>query len=300
MNKYISLAALGLLLLAMAFLIAHQMGLWDDFAFNPQAEQARQERVAGPPQVKMKVPPPDSEEGRRRTVGGDLPPLPSQSAIEGSLETKVENSSGQEIAPPGPPPRPGRKDEQVESPPAPPSPTQTVAAAKPQATAKTPPAPEPAPKPAPIVAPLPLPTKHAASEAAPAPAPAPAKTQSAPKPESAPTAEAPAAAVEAEARHGVITSITVKRDGQGALLSIVTAEPIGRYKYFTLQGPPRLVIDLIGSWKMSSRPRVEDNLAVKDVRLGLHKEWRRVVVDLINPRKTEVEQVSPTELRANF
>ena len=68
---------------------------------------------------------------------------------------------------------------------------------------------------------------------------------------------------------------------QGFKMSMVTAHGIGKYNHFFLDGPPKLVLDIKGKWKSNTDSvfRLKNDL-VKQVRIGEHDEFIRIVFDL--------------------
>lgn len=107
------------------------------------------------------------------------------------------------------------------------------------------------------------------------PVPPPARPAPAPTPKAAAPAPAPAAPVAAVAR------VTAIRAEAGALLQI-EGDGIwpGRYRFFALASPPRIVVDLIG---VELAPGVRAPAArapVDNVRVGRHEDRIRIVLDM--------------------
>ncbi len=67
---------------------------------------------------------------------------------------------------------------------------------------------------------------------------------------------------------------------RGFKMSMVTAHGVGKYNNFFLDGPPKLVLDIKGKWKLNTDSvfRVRNDL-VKQVRIGEHDEFIRIVFD---------------------
>jgi hypothetical protein len=69
----------------------------------------------------------------------------------------------------------------------------------------------------------------------------------------------------------------------GFNLMLVADTPIRQYKTFFLTDPSRLVIDLMGEWKISNQDKLQViNQRVKKIRFGVHQNKLRIVVDLNN------------------
>ncbi len=68
---------------------------------------------------------------------------------------------------------------------------------------------------------------------------------------------------------------------EGFKMAIITAHPVAEYNHFFLDGPPKLVLDIKGKWKLNTGSVFKaDNNLVKQVRIGEHDEFIRVVFDL--------------------
>ena len=79
----------------------------------------------------------------------------------------------------------------------------------------------------------------------------------------------------------VLHDITAQRRDSETRIMIQAGSPIKAYKYFSLNAPKRLVVDLIGKWKVPEKQRFEvKNDMVKGIRLGHYPDRLRIVVDL--------------------
>lgn len=104
----------------------------------------------------------------------------------------------------------------------------------------------------------------------------------------------PAAAAQstpAPAKPGVHTlkGISMSPAGSGVRLAISADSPF-QCKTFVLDSPPRLVIDLPGSWKGMQPPAAPQSALIKKVRLGKQAAGPRLVLDLNGPVKHRVER----------
>lgn len=79
-----------------------------------------------------------------------------------------------------------------------------------------------------------------------------------------------------------LTGISLKADGSDMILTL-TADKRFNYKSFTLAGPDRLVIDLIGEWKGVKVPGMPSNRLISKVREGKFEGAHRIVMDLKAP-----------------
>jgi hypothetical protein len=97
---------------------------------------------------------------------------------------------------------------------------------------------------------------------------------------------------------GNILQTTLKFRGRGMVLFIEADSPLP-VKYFVLNSPERVVVDLPGAWKNFKLPSVPTNMLVKDIRIGRQPDSDRIVIDLnrkvksdslirINDKKVEV------------
>jgi hypothetical protein len=77
----------------------------------------------------------------------------------------------------------------------------------------------------------------------------------------------------------VLKGIELSVSGQKAQLRI-EAEDSFPCKAFVLSNPPRLVIDLPGSWQKMHAPSVPANRLVKGVRIGIQEKGPRLVLDM--------------------
>ncbi len=115
---------------------------------------------------------------------------------------------------------------------------------------------------------------------------------------SQPAASDPVTPAELE-HENILRLVTVERRGGAMVLRFQADEPIGRYKYFTLNDPSRLVVDLIGEWEQKSPGvKVPQNELFRRIRFGRHDNKLRIVADLATTDYTEpvVVQDPPTEL----
>ncbi len=81
-----------------------------------------------------------------------------------------------------------------------------------------------------------------------------------------------------KATEKVIKKITVANIGDGVTVRLDSSE-MPSYNTIRLTSPERLVIDLNGTWKLRA-PGVPKNPYVSNVRIGLHKDGTRIVIDL--------------------
>ncbi|WP_147819010.1 AMIN domain-containing protein [Salidesulfovibrio onnuriiensis] len=124
------------------------------------------------------------------------------------------------------------------------------------------------PKPAPQPKPEPKPVKQA--EPAKKPTPAPEKQAE---------SKAPAAV------GGSITKLDLQATADGAFSVHARGDaPLGKVTYLWLKGPDRLVIDLVGTWRLRTRNvvRLEQGV-VKHMVAGEHKDRLRLVVHFRTP-----------------
>lgn len=138
---------------------------------------------------------------------------------------------------------------------------------------KTPPAAE-APKTPATAAPAPAAPLPVADE--PAPAPESRKAES-----KAQTAK-PARTQATPAR--TVTRFVVYARESGATIRLVGSSPIAFKEPFALKEPDRVVVDLVGDWKIKA-PGVPKNPLVTNVRLGKMDNRTRVVIDMNGPAR---------------
>jgi hypothetical protein len=177
-----------------------------------------------------------------------------------------------------------------------PAATETPAAAEPSAAAEGAPAPaQPAPakgkgkakaakQPEPAAA-KPAATEPAAapatkSQAKAAPAPAPAKAQAKPEPKAL-MAKTQAAAAKPTAASGTVIRVVAEEKPGEYQLVIYTSKPPAAFTKMFLTNPPRLVLDIAGSWKYAG-PGASDtgNAFIRHIRVGTHQDKFRVVLDM--------------------
>lgn len=99
----------------------------------------------------------------------------------------------------------------------------------------------------------------------------------------------------AKAGSKVVTSATLTMDGDVVTLRLQgTAAMQG--KTFLLSGPDRVVLDVVGDWKMEA-PRVPSNRMVRALRVGSQGTATRLVFDMkVKPVKARVTNVVPDTL----
>ncbi len=79
----------------------------------------------------------------------------------------------------------------------------------------------------------------------------------------------------------ILKSIEYQTSEDGFEVIINTNQTVGEYNSFFLHNPPRLVIDLKGSWNNEGRQIYEINAYwVKKIRTGMHPDKLRIVIDL--------------------
>ncbi len=158
---------------------------------------------------------------------------------------------------------------------------------------------------APLAAPEPRPVSGFAqapddvrTPTGPAPSPAPpAETMAAADPEPALPERPPAAAstaaptsaprqqagAQAPARPPRLRSLLARESGDRFLLELLHDGPRIRPRLIRLANPPRLILDLAGDWQAEEallQRRLIDGSIVRRVRVGLHPEKLRIVLDL--------------------
>jgi hypothetical protein len=144
-----------------------------------------------------------------------------------------------------------------------------VSPAPDQATAPAPQV-EPAPQAEPAKAPESTPVPAPASKPAPAPKPAPKPTPaSKPAPKPAPAKDAP----------GVIRSTALEVSPDGFVLTLSCDRPVGETDTMILSSPARLVLDLVGPWRLDG-PNVLRRAEgpVRHVVVGAHPDRMRFVI----------------------
>ncbi len=137
-----------------------------------------------------------------------------------------------------------------------------------------------------------------------------------PAPQAAkPTSQAVKAAPATPARKATPVASTVDKnqlrnikfrfapDGKGVRLEVSTSSSLEHFKFFNLDNPPRVVLDLLGSFKEhASTMNVPSNQLISGIRIGKHDEKLRIVADIKGkpPKSVDVERVSETELVVNI
>jgi hypothetical protein len=113
-----------------------------------------------------------------------------------------------------------------------------------------------------------------------------------PEPEKEPEKERPKP-VAAPKGARVLKAITPKASAGTFQAALLADGAIGSFKVYYLEGPPRVVLDLPGSWSAESKtlPPARGDLVGK-IRIGTHPDLLRVVFDLKTPGppKTQVKK----------
>ncbi|WP_029456730.1 AMIN domain-containing protein [Solidesulfovibrio alcoholivorans] len=192
--------------------------------------------------------------------------------------------------------------------PAPPSVTTEPAATETPAPAETSAATDVASVPQPVPAkgkgkakaakqPEPVAAKPAATEPAAAPAPkSQAKAQAKPEPKALMAKTQAAAAKQTAASGTVIRVVAEEKPGEYQLV-VYTSKPPASFTKMFLTNPPRLVLDVAGSWKYVG-PGASDtgNAFIRHIRVGTHPDKFRVVLDMA-PDATARLRGAPTAER---
>ena len=76
----------------------------------------------------------------------------------------------------------------------------------------------------------------------------------------------------------IIKKISVLPIGDGVTVRL-DSNQMPKYRIMRLNSPERLVLDLLGQWKLRA-PGVPNNKLVSNIRIGHHKEGTRIVIDL--------------------
>ena len=79
-----------------------------------------------------------------------------------------------------------------------------------------------------------------------------------------------------------MTAISLKAEGSDMILTL-RADKRFNYKSFTLTGPDRLVVDLVGQWQGVKVPGMPSNRLISKVREGKFEGVHRIVMDLKAP-----------------
>ncbi len=114
--------------------------------------------------------------------------------------------------------------------------------------------------------------------------PAPEETTAAAAPEEAatpPANPAPAPTERTRQERSRVTAIRQLAGEDGFRMALESSGPIRDYTTFTMDSPPRLVINLAGAWEIRGRRTfpMEGNL-VERIRIGEHPQYLSVVLDL--------------------
>lgn len=85
------------------------------------------------------------------------------------------------------------------------------------------------------------------------------------------------------------------RDTEEEFALILSADgPVGKYSHFALNPPPKLVLDIPGKWKYPGDTVLSvDSDTVSSIRVGVHSDMLRVVIDLAG-KKTMVPEIEET------
>lgn len=298
MNPKITYALLGVIFVVMALIIVNQVisepELETEVVTAPEAPAPEQEAPAPAPSATErqpvkepaatpKAPQTQTALQEQRTPPGEKPAtVPAQEApAPAANETQAAQAEQTQAAKPKAEPAPaGKLTQTVES-------ANQTAAAPEQTAEKA--------------------TETAANETAAEPAAtgdepedsSKAKTSAqAAQDTSQPAASDPITPAERE-HENILRLVTVERRGGAMVLRLQADKPIGRYKYFTLTDPSRLVVDLIGEWEQKSPGvKVPQNELFRRIRFGRHDNKLRIVADLATTDYTEpvVVQDPPTEL----
>lgn len=234
------------------------------------------------------------------TPAKDKPGKPTGKAAPHGPQAVPATAPAEPAAAPAPPsvttepaatetPAPAEPSAATETAPAPSPP----APAKGKGKAKAAKQPEPAAKPAatePAAAPAPK------AQAKAEPAPAPAKAQARPEPKALMAKTQAAAAKPTAASGTVIRVVAEEKPGEYQLVVYTSKPPAGFTKMF-LTNPPRLVLDVAGSWKYVG-PGASDtgNAFIRHIRVGTHPDKFRVVLDMA-PDATARLRGAPTAER---
>lgn len=81
-----------------------------------------------------------------------------------------------------------------------------------------------------------------------------------------------------------VTRFVVYARESGATIRLVGSSPIRFKEPFALKAPDRVVVDLVGDWKIKA-PGVPKNPLVTNIRLGKMDNRTRVVIDMSGPAK---------------
>ncbi|QGY39856.1 AMIN domain-containing protein [Pseudodesulfovibrio cashew] len=134
--------------------------------------------------------------------------------------------------------------------------------------------------PEPVPGEMPEPT----AQPAPAPAPEPAPAASAEQPEPAVPVVSPEPATPETMGSGVVSSVKAAYAGNSLVLTVSCDRPTADTGYVNLDGPRRLVLDLVGKWTVKTRNVVRlPGGKVKYVVLGEHPDKLRLVVHFRTP-----------------
>ncbi len=88
------------------------------------------------------------------------------------------------------------------------------------------------------------------------------------------------AARAAKAGERVLRRIDIDDEKEALAVNLVADGPVENFKVFALEGPNRLVVDLVGDWRGPERKEIPvDRKGVARVRMGRHPEHYRVVID---------------------
>ncbi len=269
MNKKITYPVIGVLFLAMVFIVVFQF-------FGRPDKSSEQEPLApavASPEQAPESSQPAMPEGEQSEAQGQIPEEPAQGQAEesspGTVAQPVTPEEGQAASTPDPTPAP--------------------------LVAETPaPKPEPAQE-QPQEWSQPAPQEQAAPEAKPA---APPKVAEKPAVPAKKASSASKKAVDRNQLRNIKFKFT--DTGKGVRLEISTANPVEHFKYFRLTDPPRMVVDLLGPFKEHApQMNVPSNALVSSIRIGNHEDKLRIVADFKGkePKSLDVTRFSDSEVR---
>jgi len=301
MNKYLALTALGLILLAVALLLSHQSGVIEEFKFEGQAGNSTNATAPakGFSSIVRQVPPPDSEEAKRLTLGETV--RPADTAGPTPEESLPGSDSADVQAQTAPPEKAGEETQET-----PQTLALTAAENQPEVRAEVP-APEQAEPQAPALLEKPKP-KPMAEVRDSDPNKGQEKALEVAKGKTF-TAEAEAVPVAVESPDTPIAgaanrveTIVLENSGNLVTMTIKARSEIATFKSFTLANPTRFVLDISGKWEKGPQVETPANELIRNVRHGLHPDSFRVVADLqagidISP---SVTQPDPRTLLVRF
>lgn len=282
MNPKITYVLLGIIFVVMALIIVSQV-----VTREPAMEQEIVAPASEAPPAEQQQAEKEPAPAQRQPMQAKKPQAPEQEAVAPSMKTP-----------------PGEKPAAV---PVSPKPATTVAEQNgsdagnmtgrmpvktPVAETPAPATPEPEPEPATAPAPAGQ-TEQAAKTGANETLVETAKEMSSPAPGYEPIQAK-------DLKHeNTLRLVSASAQDGGVVITFKADKPIGRYKYFTLTDPSRLVVDLIGEWEQKSPGvKVPANDLLSRVRFGRHDNKLRIVADLATTDYAEpvVKQEPDTQL----